>query len=346
MCGIVGYFGADSRRIADSMEQLLLIDVIRGPHSTGVAFLRPNTHPKIWKNAGLPHHLLADKKVQLEFSCFNSGYIGHNRFATKGAINTDNAHPFRFGEVTGVHNGTVHLLDAYPDHKKFNTDSQCIVNAINEIGIVDTWAELRGAAALVWWDDYEKSYNIIRNNQRPLSFVWTKDKRGVYISSEAWMVQGVAQRNKIALGEIVELKPNDHHTFYKEKGGVVGHEQHTLKPYNTFVAANGRFPNYDQGPKKQILVWSKEENRMVPKDYMKDKFDPTAAAKKSLAKKDTGVTEKDGILYITSSNTAKCVSCLETVDKNDGFSERLDEQKDTWSCGDCAEMIRNYNLKF
>ena len=36
--------------------------------------------------------------------------IGHNRSATIGNITKDNAHPFRKGDLVGVHNGTIHSL--------------------------------------------------------------------------------------------------------------------------------------------------------------------------------------------------------------------------------------------
>ena len=182
MCGLVGLIsrrtGGFWSKDLDTMEQMLLIDSLRGKDSTGAFTVYKNKQSEIIKVASHPMHLFAcgawgefrNRAVQR-----GKIIIGHNRAATRGAVRTENAHPFVEDNIILVHNGTLY------DHTnltkaKVEVDSNAIAHALS--GGADpkeVLPTIRGAFALIWYDtDKEKLY-AIRNEQRPLCLLETDD---------------------------------------------------------------------------------------------------------------------------------------------------------------------------
>ena len=222
MCGLVGYFGVPSFKTTLSFSDLLQIDSLRGLDSTGVAFVPINKGEiKIIKELGPPIFLLNNKSYIEEIKSDNRVLIGHNRAATKGEINIDNAHPFQNGHIIGTHNGTLfntYLLDS---KKRFQTDSEAMFNSIFETGIEETWSKVDGAAAIVYWDNRKKELNFLRNDKRPLFYAKTKDSKGVFWASESWMILAISHRRNIEIQSIFYPLPNDLRIFNLRKGLIV-----------------------------------------------------------------------------------------------------------------------------
>jgi glucosamine 6-phosphate synthetase-like amidotransferase/phosphosugar isomerase protein len=112
--------------------------------------------------------------------------LGHTRSATKGSVNTTNAHPFqsKCGRFIMFHNGT--LNNAHPEYE---TDSEWLVNKIGEAqgDLEQVLPDVLGAYCLVIWDAQERNISIIRNSQRPL-FYAQRGKWKFYYASEDWML--------------------------------------------------------------------------------------------------------------------------------------------------------------
>jgi hypothetical protein len=202
MCGLVGLAGNLNQMHNKAFQKLLLLDTVRGIDSTGIAVLGlgPKAKLKIHKALGLPDSLLYQKGVEdvLNYDMKPKGIykllMGHNRAATSGGVSEDTAHPFTFGKITGMHNGTVHAHNLIGDEKQ---DTQKIFRSIDEKGIDWTWERLNGAAALVWWNDEDETLNFIRNSQRPLCFAWNPAHNVLAWASEGWMLQ-VASKSSVA----------------------------------------------------------------------------------------------------------------------------------------------------
>lgn len=230
MCGLVGAVGqlvTDDRK---ALWKLLQLDTVRGPHSTGV-FTRKYNFGKnkkgknkvdtyyLNKSLGTPWDWIVDHGddfVRGLPQVDSHVYIGHNRWATKGAINEDNAHPFKQGNLVGVHNGTLtaRSINKLDDHTEFETDSECVYHNISENGLEETYSRLEGAWVLIWHDLAKNETYIIKNNQRPLWLAHTQDEKRLFWASEKWMLDVAFAQNKIKTKDYFEL---DDHTLYTLK---------------------------------------------------------------------------------------------------------------------------------
>lgn len=202
---------------------MLYLDVFRGPHSTGVCVRNKEGALNTYKEVGLPYNVWLGHPDVFSGAGIVNGDVnllmGHNRWATKGEVNKDNAHPFTFGHITGCHNGTLSDLDirALEEGNKFDVDSKVIFRNIELQDIDFVWSKSTGAMALTWWDDIEKSFNLIRNSQRPLH-IW-QHKECLFWSSDKWVLDDARRAAGCQLRtEIKEISVDQLCTYRIENG--------------------------------------------------------------------------------------------------------------------------------
>lgn len=213
MCGLVGMAGALTHDHRKMFKDMLVLDTIRGQHSTGVAAIKEDGKTGIFKRPLMPYDLFElkqyDRVVTHDVQCL----IGHNRYATQGAINVTNAHPFEHGNIIGAHNGTLRGQHHLPDHKDFEVDSENLVHAINKIGMVDTLKVTHGAFALSVYDRESHTLQLVRNGERPLFYAFDKENKCMFWASEPFMIRIAARRNKVNVGKIHDIPTLSLHTF-------------------------------------------------------------------------------------------------------------------------------------
>ena len=212
MCGMSGAAGSMWMPEKKGVEYLMLMNIVRGPHSTGLASIprSEKDDPLVLKALGTPYGdpdtgrpgIMGLKSWDKAFSGNPVALISHNRWATRGEVTSKNAHPFYFDNVIGTHNGTL-----FPSSEKrllghgvHQTDSECIFNTINEKGIEKTVPLLEGAYALVWYDLTKNTINMIRNNQRPLHYVFSENGQTMFWSSDALPLIYALDQAKVAVG--------------------------------------------------------------------------------------------------------------------------------------------------
>jgi hypothetical protein len=83
---------------------------------------------------------------------------GHTRQATRGAVNRQNSHPFRYGKVIGCHNG---MVDA---PKGYTVDSQYLFDTLHKAAgdYNKAWESVSGYWGIAWFDGeafYLQSHN-------------------------------------------------------------------------------------------------------------------------------------------------------------------------------------------
>lgn len=207
MCGIVGCVGKIWKNEEDAFKLMLQFDTTRGPHSTGVLSVR--TNHKNWgylKSVGTPWELMSCKGWAGLINPAHRLLLGHNRWATAGEINNDNAHPFHHGKFVGVHNGTLRGQHRLKDYKKFDVDSENIYYNMDEEGVEETIKKLNGAFALVWYNIEEGVVQMCRNKERPLYLCKSEEGKTYFWASEPWMLKVALGKCGIKHTEPVELE--------------------------------------------------------------------------------------------------------------------------------------------
>lgn len=229
MCGLVamhtiekqGFLGYDK----DELKQMLILNSLRGAHSTGIAGIDMQTEGaevNLIRGIGSPYQLFgydaSDKFFARMVSDFST-IIGHGRYATKGAINADNAHPFKEGHITLAHNGVINNyfnLKDWTKHKHIEVDSHLIAALIAEEGAEEVLPQVEGAYVFIWHDAIENTFNIARNAARPLFVAEQKDRKTLTFASEHETLVWNGSRNKTVYSSIVEVPDFKIFKFYAD----------------------------------------------------------------------------------------------------------------------------------
>lgn len=226
MCGLVGIAGNLLYQDEFTMKRLLLFDFFRGEHSTGMAAIRTNGDAVISKIASDPIQLFGLKSFYNALNGTASrAFIGHNRHATRGGVNTVNAHPFQFGPIIGAHNGTLdyssfrRLQDALGE--EFAVDSMAIFAGFERLGVSETMSLLtegkdakEGAWALVWFDQRDKTLNFLRNKHRQLFYAYEEGFKRMFWASEWWMLREAMDESTNKYKPYFEKKSNGQVAYF------------------------------------------------------------------------------------------------------------------------------------
>ena len=202
LIGVVGDYGKEGRRV---FQELLYVNTLRGFDSTGIfnaTFLKER---KFVKKAIPAPDFLGLKAVDSLISANSRVMVGHNRAATRGKINSCNAHPFEFENIMGVHNGTLTERWLLDDYRDFDVDSENLFYHLQRNGLQSTIDKCDGAYALVWHDLDDNTINLYRNDQRPLWHAYTEDRKAMYWASEGDMLVWILERNRVKYKEVIEL---------------------------------------------------------------------------------------------------------------------------------------------
>lgn len=198
MCGHVGMAGVLTPQDEKAFHNMLIMDSVRGVDSTGVAVIhRGDAGHHITKGIGDPFRLMDRKSYDKAFIGFQRAIIGHNRYATQGAVNDRNAHPYEFDTLIGAHNGTLTNKWQLADARDYTVDSENLYHHMETKGFDDLMKVVLGAWALVWWDKENETINLLRNKERTLYLSHSPDGKKMYWASEAWMIEGALGRNNL-----------------------------------------------------------------------------------------------------------------------------------------------------
>ena len=217
MCGLLGIAG-DGITTDDlkMFKTLMSISSLRGLDGTGLLQAKVTKSLKptfliekdaMESNAFLKHHLNGTGNKLVLKSILDNVFIGHTRWATRGDVNKENCHPFKFNNIVGVHNGT--LTDGRY-HYKDVTDSELLIEDFSNKGIKKTLSDLdaTNAFAVVVLNLATGRLTFARNHHRELHLCFHKHRRVLYWASEEEMLEFALKRHGIQHEEILIFKPN------------------------------------------------------------------------------------------------------------------------------------------
>lgn len=207
MCGIHGIITTDTylKNGSDFMSDAFLANQVRGVHSSGIYQVR-NGKISTYKKAINASNFLEDPQAKPLINGAGSANltVGHVRHATAGSINDENAHPFLVeredgSKLVGVHNGTLREWKYKDGGKDHNVDSAWAFDLLAREN-ADAFEYFTGAYALVWYDsNHPDSVFMARNDQRPMHYMVTKDRKTMLFASELGMLGWIAERNKMEI---------------------------------------------------------------------------------------------------------------------------------------------------
>lgn len=235
MCGIVGVIGAYQNGFSQDeqnmFKDMLFVDTLRGWDSTGVFMVDQVGNVRVRKAAlDGPAFLKTEAYNALNTLSWTKGMflVGHNRAATRGTVNDQNAHPFVVdNKIVLVQNGT--YFGDHKHHKDVEVDTEAVAHVIaDNKDVEEALKKINAAYALVWYNTENKTLHLIRNQHRPLYLAKTEDDTYLF-ASEQETIWWAAGRNKVKLKGVPKLlEEHELHTFTINKRQYV-HETKKLE---------------------------------------------------------------------------------------------------------------------
>lgn len=242
MCGILGYMTLTDIAFEAAKDKFFtegtFVNTLRGADSTGYMAVSEEFH---WEWA--KHTVSGSKFVQTkdfrERTVRSWCGVAHNRSATVGKIEVDNAHPFHHDTILLVHNGTLRNTTVLPYSKPgLQVDSDKIAFNLSQVEPDDAYKiieKLCGAFALVWFDTRDKSINMVRNSERPFHMGLNRAGTLLYFASDGHMLRFVAQRSWAHDARPHKIWQLGTHNILKYKKGSLVPQVRQITPF-TFAA--------------------------------------------------------------------------------------------------------------
>lgn len=231
MCGIFGVYSTTfGNPEFDLFEKLLYINVFRGQDSTGIIRVDQDKKVHVQKSIlSSPEFIATEPTIITEKFGAKKPLLlmGHCRAATKGTVSLKNAHPFRFTDIVGMHNGTIHKK--FEGTSKFETDSEALFSLIQTKGLQPALEEIEAydtAYALQWVNMKDETLNFILNKKRPLNFAYLYGGQTLAWSSDVKMLKFAVEMS-VCAGTMYGWEGNkkpDEHGFTLDK-----HDQYSIK---------------------------------------------------------------------------------------------------------------------
>lgn len=178
MCGLYGWIlnDAPKQKIERLAMSLPILNTERGRDSWGVYL--PDAD-KIVKAVGVITNNGIDVIAR------RATVLGHTRQASQGAITKQNAHPFRFGNVIGAHNGVLWNHDELNEKhaRAFEVDSMHIFAHLADR---KDMSDIQGSGAIWWYQDERVHFTRfgghlsvagIEQNGKGLGVVFSSEQR-------------------------------------------------------------------------------------------------------------------------------------------------------------------------
>lgn len=255
MCGLFGLAGGslNAAEINDLWD-LGMISSLRGKDSTGLMMAgyknEKSTKVKLLyhKELGNPGQVMYKPEVWSKVVKLQPFIIaGHCRWATLGAVTYENAHPFSYKNILGMHNGTAPTFAPAKSQEGTYTDSRLIFESLADKGLKDTLVKIDdGAFALVWFNSFDRTLNFIRNEKRELWFVRNSDNVLMWASDRNFL-EMIDRKSYIKYLHPSILKPYVHYKMSMGLSGMTETDMSECKPASKTSFTSGHWSGMSYG---------------------------------------------------------------------------------------------------
>ena len=249
MCGIVALLSRTNNNFyypdVDVFQELLIVNSLRGSDGTGITGVYDSGNAFIYKVGSHPYALITHPdwpsiRSRMYRNC--AAIIGHNRKATVGKISNETSHPFHEKHIILSHNGNI---INFREFENTEVDSHALAHLFATTPIEEAIPKIQGAFAMIWYDMKEKKVHFVRNEDRPLCIIQTKDFW--IVSSEMGNVQWVCARNlSQTIQERTIIPPHDLYTWDIKTRNIeikkVGKYTYTPKVFPSYLSNEDKMP--------------------------------------------------------------------------------------------------------
>ena len=200
MCGLSGVAGDLQGKDTDIAKELLYLSQVRGSDATGLVSYKTTLRKYDTFKRAVPASTFLDlRRVDGMFTPTADVLMCHTRRSTgawDSKYNHEDAHPFHWNNVIGMHNGMIPFaaLERLPHKLKNAIDSEQLIYNISKEGVNGILPEVWGAWALALLDTENRKLGFVRNKERPFAYAFSKDKKRMFWASEAPMLYWVLSR--------------------------------------------------------------------------------------------------------------------------------------------------------
>lgn len=215
MCGQVGMVFGRRERNQEDLDYLkwlfvwtLLVHEKRGPHATGVAWLKHGGEHSVLKRPMKASHFGNTSEFREFLGSVDSDITwlaGHTRWQTRGdASNNANNHPIRAGSIIGTHNGTIlnadYLFERLDLPRHAEVDSEIIFRLADTTlknGRIDLLAFkrhlalCRGLMSAVLASKLDSEAVVVIKGNKPLTLRYSAQFDVLFYASEACLLDVV-----------------------------------------------------------------------------------------------------------------------------------------------------------